>query len=257
LVGSAARQVPAVGRELSRAIGEAMEAVERTAEGLRGGRQGTSRPHVSAGRALEAMNRVALLALEGMDRDGEGADGGAMEQLLEELEALAAQQGAVNQEAASLAGEPDEGGARARMDDVAAAQEAVAGAMDELAGQPGGERSLGDLEELAREAREIARELDEGRLDATTLARQERLLDRLLSAGRTLEREGDTEEREGTPAGPVERSAVDPLSRALLTGLAVPLPTAAELESLSPGERRMVLEYFERMNRRRAGGGDP
>jgi hypothetical protein len=111
----------------------------------------------------------------------------------------------------------------------------------------------------AADQRSLAAErlADEGRLDATTLARQERLLDRLLSAGRTLEREGDTEEREGTPAGPVERSAVDPLSRALLTGLAVPLPTAAELESLSPGERRMVLEYFERMNRRRAGGGDP
>jgi hypothetical protein len=253
----ATRASPDLGREISRALGEAMAGIEEAVEGMGGGGGPRAAPYVAAGGALEATNRAALAALAGLRSLGEDGGGGGMEELLRELEALAARQQSLNQEAASLSLEPDAPGGEGRMEELAAGQEAVAGGVEALSGTPGAEGAMGDLEELAREARELAGELEGGRLDAETLERQERLLERLLSAGRTLEREGETDEREGTPAGETERRVVAPLSPELLRSLAFPPPSPEELEALSPGERRLVLEYFERMNRRRAGGGGP
>jgi hypothetical protein len=252
----ATRAAPELGREISLALGEAVAGIEEAVEGMGGGGGPRAAPWVAAGRALDATNRAALAALAGLSSLGESDGGGGMEELLQELEALAARQESLNQEAASLSQEPDAPGGEGRMEDLAAGQEAVAGGVEALTGTPGAEGALRDLEELAREAHDLALELEQGRLDAETLERQGRLLERLLSAGRTLEREGETDQREGTRAGDVERRVVAPLSPELLRSLALPLPSPEELEALSPGERRLVLEYFERMNRRRAGGGE-
>ncbi len=253
-LGLATRQAPQVGRQVTEALGEAMTQVERTVEGL--ARQGSTGPGPSgsAERAVEALNRAALLALAGMDQVGQQAEGSGMEDLMDELESLAGQQEAINQEAQSLSGDPNQDGAQARMDELAAAQEAVAGGVEELAEQPGGEWTPGDLEEMAREARDLAQELAQGRLEPETLRRQEDLLERFLGAGRMLERDGPTEEREGTTAGEVERPLVTPLPDGFLRGNRIPLPSAAELEALTPAERRLVLEYFERLNRNAGGG---
>ena len=252
----ATRDDPELGRELSVAVGRAMQGMEAVMEGLRTGGGPRDGARGAAGATQEALNRVALTALAAMDRVGEQMGSQAMERLLEELENLAARQGGLNQETASLSVDGDEPGAGERTEELAAGQAEVAGGVEELAGRPGADRLPGSLEELGREAREIAQELAQGRLDPEILERQERLLERLLSAGRTLEREGETDEREGTPAGEVERRAVAPLPSDLLRDPAFPLPTADELRALTPAERRLVLEYFERMNRRRAGGGE-
>lgn len=253
----ATRQAPAVGREVTQALGQAHLAMERTVEGLHqpSGARGPS--HVTSAQAIEALNRAALLALAGMEQVGQQAGGSSMDEMMQELEALASQQEQVNQDAQSMSADPQAEGASSRMEEMAQSQASVAGALEQLAQRPGGERTPGDLEELAREARELARELDEGRLDGRTLERQEALLNRLLAAGRTLEQDAPTEEREGTAAGDVERRVVDPLSRGLLGGLLLPLPGPEELARLSPAERRLVLEYFERLNRRAVGGGEP
>ena len=253
-LGLATRQAPQVGRRVTEALGEAMDRMERVTEGL--GRQGASGagPTVWAEEAVAALNRAALLALTGMEQVGQGAEGSGMEDLMDELEALAGEQEAINQEAQSLSGDPDQAGAQARMDEMAAAQDQVAGGVEELAERQGGEWTPGDLDEMAREARELARELAEGRLEPETLRRQEDLLERFLGAGRMLERDGPTEEREGTTAGEVERPLVTPLPDGFLRGNRIPLPSAAELEALTPAERRLVLEYFERLNRNAGGG---
>ncbi len=254
-LGLATRQAPQVGRQVTEALGQAMDRMERVTEGL--GRQGTAGagPTVWAEEAVTALNRAALLALTGMEQVGQGAEGSGMEDLMDEMEALAGEQEAINQEAQSLSGDPGQEGAQARMDELAAAQDQVAGGVEELAERPGGEWTPGDLEEMAREARELARELAEGRLEPETLRRQEDLLERFLGAGRMLERDGPTEEREGTTAEELDRPLVTPLPDGLLRGHRIPLPDAAELEALTPAERRLVLEYFERLNRNAGGAG--
>jgi hypothetical protein len=214
-----------------------------------------------AEQARSALHALALAALEALERQasgesGEGGEGGGPSQeLMDALEALAQAQSQLNEEAAEIGSDgsrtqpgPD---SQERMEELAAAQDAVAASLGELGEASGGERIAGSLEELGREAEELARELAaaaaEGRPSAETLARQERLLERLLQAGRTMERDEPTEERRGTPAGWVERPRIPALPPGLLEGSRVLLPSPESLARLSPAERRLVLEYFSRL----------
>jgi hypothetical protein len=255
---AAVRQAPQLAHEVSEALGEAKEAVERAAEGLRGGEEDRGGARDSAERAVEALNRAALLALEGMDGVGEDGGSSGTDDALQQMEDLAGEQESINRDAQSMSDAGASEGARERLDEMAQRQEAVADAVEELGRRPGGERwNPGELDEMSDEAREIAQQLRDGRLDPETLDRQRGLLDRFLGAGRTFEQEGPTEERVGRPPGEVERRVVEPLPSGILQGTGLPLPSAEELARLSPAERRMVLEYFERLNRRSGGGGGP
>ncbi len=250
-LGLATRQAGAVGRELSVAVGQALAAVERSAEGLRGGATPRAGPFTAAGQAQAALNQVALLALAGMEQVGEPPPPSEAQELAEELEGLAGDQESMNQETASLSQDQGAEGAAARTEELVSAQEAMAGALGDLADRLGAEQGAEDpLREMSDEARRIADLIAEGRLDAEVLESQASLLERLLEAGRSLERDGPTEEREGTPAGDFDRPEVRALPPGLLSGSQIPLPSAAALERLSPAERRLVFEYFDRLNRR-------
>ena len=137
--------------------------------------------------------------------------------------------------------------------------------MQQLQGMARRERALGQqleqleqagdvsaAEELAEEAREIARELEAGRLDRELQERQERLFRRLLDAGRSL-RNDEEDEREERVS-----EAADPTNVRLPGAGAVtpdtpryPVPTWEELRGLSPEARRLILDYFRRLNERR------
>lgn len=255
-LGLATREAPAVGREVLEALGEAGSAVEGMTDALSGPAPLRSRAEEDGARAAQALNRAALLALTGMERVGESDGNSAMEELLDEMESLAGDQERLNQETQGLAQEGDSEGVQARMEAVAGGQEELAAALEELARREGREWTPGELEEMAEEAGELARELEEGRLDAPLLDRQEELLERLLGAGRMLERDGPTEEREGRTAEAVERRAIEPLPRDLLDGGLLTPPDPEAMSGLSPAERRLILEYFERLNRLRPGGGE-
>ncbi|HEY8470642.1 MAG TPA: hypothetical protein VIL18_13410, partial [Longimicrobiales bacterium] len=124
------------------------------------------------------------------------------------------------------------------------------GGMNEMLG--GREDVLGRLDELAREADQLARDLSGGRLDAELLARQERLFHRLLDAGRTLERDETTDERVAERPGNVPPSFGRPLDAKLIqSAQRFPAPDPEQLRSLPPAYRRLILEYFDRLNRGR------
>ncbi len=254
------RMAPEVSRRMGPAIGEAMDAVEAAVEAMGPRRLAGPSPQEATARTHEALNRVAFEALQRAEEMAADGPSGAMESLLEELESLAQEQGQLQQEGQSLL--PMDMTPEALMEalqELAQGQGDIAGGLDELAQRPGGERDdvLGDLDEFAQEARDLAQELEAGRLDAETLERQERLFQRLLDAGRTLERDEPGEDREGTTAEEVERPEVEALPPELLDGMRFRLPSAQELEALTPAQRRLVLQYFERLNRTPAGGGSP
>src|SRR5204863_10223695 len=81
---------------------------------------------------------------------------------------------------------------------LAKQQRGIADQLEDAGDGAGGDRAA----QLAREARQLADALDNGRLDATTLARQQQLFRRLLDAGRSLQKEerDDTNKREATAA---------------------------------------------------------
>jgi hypothetical protein len=134
-----------------------------------------------------------------------------------------------------------------QMRDLAARQRALAEQLERMRASGAGSGA----DAMAQEARELARRLEAGRLDRQTVERQERLYRRLLDAGRTLAGpEPDNEkERASRTASGDKRQAPPPLAPGA-TGSEARLryPTWEELRALSPTERRMVLEYFRRLN---------
>ena len=244
---------PEVDRQVSTAMGQAGQAMQQTMEALEGQGGRTSSPLGGAEQAMAALNEVARLSMENARRieegGGEGAEGEMS--LQEQLEQLAQEQGQVNAESGQmmplqLSGESLQG----QMEQIAQGQDAIAGELGSLANQPGAnDETLGDLEALAQEAAALAQELAGGRLEAETQRRQERLFQRLLDAGRSLEKEEEeSEEREGETAGAVERVPVQALDPSA-TGLRFAPPGSAELQRLPPAQRQLVLDYFERLNR--------
>jgi len=240
-------------RQVSERMGQAMEALQRTLSAMESRPGPGPSPVSAADQAVESLNQLALQALASGDQMGQGGQGqqGDMQDLMEQLESLAQQQGELNSQSGQIM--PMQLGQQAlqsQLQPIAEGQNSVAGELGRLAERPDSEGALGDLEALAREALALAEQLAGGRLDAETRQRQERLFHRLLDAGRTLEKEDEqSEERESRTAGQVERAQVAPLSPEALGALRFRLPDATVLQRLSPAERQLVLQYFERLNR--------
>jgi hypothetical protein len=255
-VASRAAGAQGVEREVGASLGQAMGALEATIEALDGPPSVARSPAGSADRAVEALNQVALGAMAASARLTEGAAGaGTPEQMLEALEKLAQQQADLNNQAGQMM--PLQLGPEAmqqQMQEMAQGQQSVASELGELSNQEG-EGPLGDLEALAREAEALARELAQGRLEAETRQRQERLFHRLLDAGRSLEKEEFSDERESGQPGLFERGDVAAVSPEALQMLRYRGPDAETLRSLPPAARALVLQYFQRLNQRV--GGDP
>jgi hypothetical protein len=134
----------------------------------------------------------------------------------------------------------------------------VAHELGELSDRPDSEgETLGDLDALAAEAAALAAMLAQGRLDPETLRRQERLFHRLLDAGRSLERDERSDERESQTAGDFERATVLPLTLEALDTFRYGLPDGEVLRNLPPAQRQLVIDYFERLNRERPRGDVP
>ncbi|MEX2294777.1 MAG: hypothetical protein WD804_00550 [Gemmatimonadota bacterium] len=259
-LAAATLQNPALGGAISLAAGRATEAAERAIDGLRGSPSVQPATDAAAGNIQAALQDMALLALSGAGQQSGGSPaeaGASAEEILAQMEALAQAQQSINRDSRALGQDPGTDGRTARLEELARTQESIASSLGDLSREPGAGQIPGSLEALAEEAQQIAEELNGGRIDGTTLDRQDHFLDRLLSAGRTLERDGPTEEREGTTAGAVERRIVSPLPDYLLEVLALPIPAPSELDALTPGQRRLVLDYFERVNRRQAAEGNP
>ena len=254
-------QVPG-SRELSGQMGRAMQAIERTLQAMDGPRSFAPSPLAESDRAVEELNRLALMTLESaeaMAQRGEGGNPAGEEEMRDALQQLAQEQGDLANQSGQIL--PMQLGRQAmaeQAEQLAQGQQAVSDRLGELSDQPGSEGALGDLQEFAGEAAELARQLAEGRLTPETAQRQERLFHRLLDAGRSLEQDEVSEERESEQAGAFERGEVVPLDPSQLGVMPYRLPGGEQLRALSPGVRQLVLDYFERLNRERApqGGGD-
>jgi len=92
--------------------------------------------------------------------------------------------------------------------------------------------------------------MQSGSMPPETLARQERLFHRMLDAGRSLEKDEYDDVRTAERANAVERGAVDALDPSLFRDATrFRAPTPEELLALPPAYRRLILDYFERLNR--------
>jgi hypothetical protein len=175
--------------------------------------------------------------------------GSGFQEALEQLARMAQQQQGMNGEAQGMLPLMGSGGQAMmqRMRDLAAQQRGLAEQLERL--QAEGE--AGSAGALAQEARELARQLEAGRLDRATIARQERLYRKLLDAGRSLSGDEPDEQKDRTSKSAIGDSVHTPavlLPGSTGSGPKVRYPTWEELTGLTPEQRRMVLEYFRRLN---------
>jgi hypothetical protein len=227
-----------------RQMGQAREAISPA---LPGQREAVAR----AGEAVDALNAAAYQMLRARSDVSGAGSGSGLAEAMARMNQMAQQQGQLSQQGAQLLPMAGGGAMQERIRQLSAQQRALAEQLERLRAET---QSPG-AGELAGEARDLARQLEAGRLDRRTVERQERLYRRMLDAGRTLQGEERDEQKErqsttGSDTGarlPPALGAQGAEGAGLLR-----LPTWEELQRLSPEDRRLVVDYFRRLTERPA-----
>ena len=248
-ISAAAGRHALVSPQLEAALGYAQNQMKQAREQLEQGDPNPATAAPFAEQALDALNATAHALVRTAERVAGAQSGSGFQEALEQLARMAQQQQGMNGDAQGLLPMMAPGGdaVMQRLRELAGRQRALAEQLERL--QAGGD--AGAAGALAQEARELARQLEAGRLDARTIARQERLYRKLLDAGRSLTGDEPDDQKERTSRSATGDSVHIPaalLPGATGTGPKVRYPTWDELTGLTPEQRRMVLEYFRRLN---------
>jgi hypothetical protein len=219
-------------------------------DGMRGAIEATAAASPSlglasdhAGEAVDALSLAAYSLLRSKHNVENSESGSGLEEAMQQMQQAAGQQGELSDQGQSMMqqGQPD----MAAMMQMAMQQRAIAQQLERM-------RARGQMPgagELAQEARELSRTLEQGRLNPETVERQQRLFRRMLDAGRSLEGDerDEQKERESEDAKPGDLARPGAVDPRLLRGPEFPLPSWEELQRLSPDDRRRVVDYFRRL----------
>jgi hypothetical protein len=248
-LADAGRKTALMDRRSGPAASRAGQEMDALAQSLSSGSARRSEAMRQGQSVMEALSDLAGSLLSSARAMSEASSATGMEEALQRLAELGRRQGGLNSESGDLlmlmrAGQ----GAGDQLGALARRQSEVSEELRQLSEEPAMNELGRRPEALADESAGIARRLAEGQLDAETLARQERLFRSLLDAGRSLERdEEDVDRRESTAARP--RIVLVPVDADTLeSGPRHPYPDAESMQDLTPAQRRLVYEYFDRLN---------
>ena len=245
-VRDAAGRNALISPRIAAALEGARREMERTRTMLS---QGATDPRAAAegaARATELLTAAAYQLLRSREQVAEAESGSGLSEAMEQMAEMAQQQGQLAQLSAGLLPMPLPGpGLDAQLQGLAARQRGLAQQLERMRG----EGQLAGAGEFAREAEELARRLEAGRLDRQTVERQERLFRRMLDAGRTLEGEEKDEKKERQSETAKDQPPRLPAAvrERLEEGSELRMPTWEELQRLTPEERRLVVDYFRRL----------
>jgi hypothetical protein len=231
-----------------RAVAEAKSKVAQATQSISQPNGNQSQQANALSDAADALTKAAASLARDRERANNASSASGFSEMLQQMKEAAQKQGQINSQAQNLMSMPNgtssaSGQSLARA--LAQKQRSLADQLDDAGDGASGERAA----QLATEARQLAEALDNGRLDASTIARQQQLFRRLLDAGRSLEKEEreDSGKREAKSAGAQDafspNAKVDPKA-----AMRFRPPTWQELRGLSAEERRAILDYFTRLN---------
>jgi hypothetical protein len=168
--------------------------------------------------------------------------------MIQQMRELAKQQGQINSQSSGLplpSGQSG-GAGREQARQLAKQQRGVAEKLDEL----GDSDPTGRSDALAKEARQLAQQLERQGVDPQTAQRQQQLYRRLLDAGRTLEQDerDDSGKREAQSGAGINGVAPADGPSTGKAATKFQAPDWSQLRGLSADERRLVIEYFRRLN---------
>lgn len=253
-----ARQIPEMQRAVQQRSGEALRQMAEATENLADRQPGRAAGHQKG--AMTSLNELALLLSDLLEQmmGGAAAGGGGMpmQQLLQQLQQMGSDQQQLNQQIQQmlndLQGQRLSVDQQERLSQLRQQQEALRQQLEELIREgPLDGQSRSELQRIAEAMEEVARRLDEGRIDRQLRERQEHILSRLLEAHDSIHERGQKEEREGTPADPrhdrdappelPEREAIDRLRRDLIRALE---------SGYAPDYQELIKRYFELLQQR-------
>ena len=248
-VSEAAGRHALVPPQLEAAIGMAQNQMRLAREQLEQADPNAATAAAYAEQALDALNATALTLVRTAQQVAGAQSGSGFQEAMEQLARMAGQQQGLNGDAQGLLPMMMGGGQAVlqQLRALAARQRQLAEQLERMQAE-GSSSAAGPL---AAEARELARQLENGRLDPRTIQRQERLYRRLLDAGRTLSGQEPDDQKERVSRAATGDSVHVPGALAPgATGAAqrVRYPTWEELARLTPEQRRIVLEYFRLLN---------
>ncbi len=257
-VQQAAERLEKAGRSSSllsqrsqKAMGEAQRRVEQATQQMQqsGQPDGSEQAQNAMKDASEALNQ----ALSSLVRDREKMNGAqsasGFTEMMEQLKQLAQQQGQLNgqmQGLNMLPGGAKGDAARQQSRVLAKQQRDVARSLNDVSDAD----QTGRTDALAKEAQTLAQQIERNGIDPAVAARQQQLYRRLLDAGRFLEQDerDDQGPREAKAAnGNGASGRVDGAQSGKAANKFAP-PTWNELRGLGPDERRIVIEYFRKLN---------
>jgi hypothetical protein len=264
-VSQAAQSSSHVSPRSQRAMADAVRKVAEATREASDPRNGGQRTSNAMRDASAALNQAAAALVRDRERLGSARSASGFQEMMQRMQELAKQQGALAAQAAGMSIMPgpqrgnqpgaqgkegkdgqQSGSQKGDARSLARGQREVAQGLEDVSD---GDAS-GRTEDMAAEARRLAQQLERGVVDQSVIDRQQRLFRRLLDAGRSLEQDEreDTGKREA-------RSATDPALHLPegtdASGRAAQrfrAPDWNELRGLTAEERRVVLEYFKRLN---------
>lgn len=237
-----------VSPNLSAALGLARLKMTEALQELQEATPNTRQAGERAGRALDGLNEVAYALLRNRG-DVEGSESGSgMAEAMEQMAQMAQEQQAMASESGQILPMMVQGRQELlqQLRELAERQRELGEELERM----DAEGAPNAAEELAEEALQLARELEAGRLDRETVERQERLFRRLLDAGRTLrsDEEDEREERRSETGDQANVRVPPELSGPTGPEARYPYPRWDQLRRFTPEERRLILDYFRRLN---------
>ena len=231
-----------------RAVADARNKVSQATQSVSAPTPNSQQQVNALSEAADALTKAAASLARDREKANSASSASGFSEMMQQMQEMAQKQGKINAGAQGLMQMPNGSGspgAQGLTRALAQQQRALAEQLDDAGDGAGGNRA----EQMAREARQLADALDAGRVDGSTLARQQQLFRRLLDAGKSLEKEERDEsgKREAKSATGADRF-VPPGAPAAKAAIRFRPPTWQELRALSPDERRAILDYFTRLN---------
>jgi hypothetical protein len=232
-----------------RTVADARKRVEDATQQTRAPNTNATQIAQAMKEASEALNGAAASLVRDRERAAESSSATGFAEMLKQLQEMAQQQGSLNSAAQSLLPRIGTQAGQQQSRQLAKQQREVAAKLDDV----GDRDDSGRSEELAKEARQIAAALEAAQIDPAVIERQQRLFRKMLDAGRLMEEEEreDTGKREAKSWTGTEVFTPQGTSASGRSATRFEPPTWNDLRGLSPDERRIVLEYFKRINGQR------
>ncbi len=217
------KDTPYLSPEATQQLGKAINALEQSRDAFAQGNPGRGK---QAGESAgEALDRAVLSLRESAaacDKPGSKPGGKDGKSAREKMQGLAGQQGEMNGETQRLAERLAQqqrlaAGDQATMERLAAEQRAIRQGLEEaMQNAKPDDNLLGRLEPTKDDMKQVEESLRKGSLDPETMARQEKILSRMLDAQRSLNRRDFDEQRESHTGVTVPRTAPSDLRAGLL-----------------------------------------